>query len=248
MNEQLAIEVRRLREVREELDLTQAAFAERLGVKHSTVDLERGKVKLSGKIVMELARQYHINPMWLYGQSDQKRNQLESKNPAPKMISVDGIGQENILMVNAKAAAGYADNLQEEHFIADLPVFSIPLTEYRNASFRGFQVKGDSMMPAIKEGDWVIASAVEALKDAKQGKVSVFVEKDCLRIKKLKKNGKEWWLESLNEDYETVQIDPQDIQELWMFHSVLSSDVDFVTERQLLEEIRADVKQLKAKL
>ncbi len=248
MSSALTIEVKRLREVREELGLTQAAFAESLGVKHSTVDLERGKVKLSGKVVMELARQYHINPMWLYGQSQQKSLKQKPHNPAPKMISVDGVGQENILMVNAKAAAGYAGNLDQENFIADLPVFSIPLTEYRNASFRGFQVKGDSMMPAIKEGDWVIARAVESLKDAKHGKVYVFVEKDGLRIKKLQLNGEEWWLESLNESYEPVEIEPSDIQELWSFHSVLSTAIDFITERQLLQEIRADVKHLKATL
>src|SRR5690606_6239622 len=69
---ELDICVKRFIDVRRELGYTQAEFAQLLGVRNTTADIERGRTKLSGKVVSELLKQFKINPMWLFGESDQK--------------------------------------------------------------------------------------------------------------------------------------------------------------------------------
>ena len=183
----------RFKQVREELGFTQSAFAERLQIKKTTADIERGKVKISGKIVSQLLKDYHINPLWLYGDSKQKYLQPKNQDVAPKIITVNDQGAENILLVNVKAAAGYADNIQEPEFYEDLPAFTVPLPAYRNTSFRGFQVEGDSMMPAIQPGDWILAKAITNVEEIKNGKVYVVVEQESVRVKKVQKNTNSSW-------------------------------------------------------
>jgi len=133
----------RFKQVREELGYTQSAFAKILGIKSTTADIERSKVKITGSIVKDLLSKFSINPLWLYGESKQQYLNISSQNVAPRVITVDSQGAENILMVNAKAAAGYPGSIDDQQFYNDLPAFSFPLAEYRNTSFRGFQVEGD---------------------------------------------------------------------------------------------------------
>ena len=69
---ELPSEIRRFKEIREDHDFTQSEFAEQLGIKHSTADIERGRTKLSGRVVTELLRLFNVNPLWLFGYSNQK--------------------------------------------------------------------------------------------------------------------------------------------------------------------------------
>ena len=98
----------RFKELREELKYTQAEFARLLNMNtYSTADMERGRTKLSGQIVMELMHQFNINPLWIYGKSEQKKTGMIKNDVAPMAVTVDAVGNENIVMVNVKAAAGY---------------------------------------------------------------------------------------------------------------------------------------------
>ena len=71
-----SIEIKHFKEIREENNFTQSEFAEMLGIKNSTADIERGRTKLSGKVVSELLRQFGVNPLWLFGDSGQKYLQV----------------------------------------------------------------------------------------------------------------------------------------------------------------------------
>ncbi len=64
--------IKRFTEVRRDLGYTQAEFASKLGISNTTADIERGRTKLSGKIVVELLKQFKINPLWLFGDSNNK--------------------------------------------------------------------------------------------------------------------------------------------------------------------------------
>jgi len=246
----LALEksAQRFKQIREELGMTQSAFAERLRIKNTTADIERGKVKISGRIVSQLLKDYQINPLWLYGDSKQKYLQPQSKDVAPKIITVNEQGIENILLVNAKAAAGYADNIQEPEYYEDLPTFSVPLPAYRNTSFRGFQVEGDSMMPAIKPDDWILARAVSNMDELKNGKVYVIVEQESVRVKKVQKNADTLTLISINTEYPAVEIALSDVKEVWEFHSKLSTAMDVQPSNVLLKEIKTDLEEIKNRL
>ncbi|MDC0637150.1 LexA family transcriptional regulator [Flavobacteriaceae bacterium] len=251
MNTNLPIEIRRFKKIREEQGYTQQAFAELLGIKSSTADIERGKIKLSGTVVMELLKQFGINPLWLFGKSLEVHLRLDQSDVSPKVVAVDPNGQDTILLVNQKAAAGYPNNVQDVGWVGQLPAFHIPLPEYRNATYRGFQVEGDSMLPNIRPNEWVLGRAVESVGEASDSKIYIVVLFDSVLVKKLQKIPgvtKKVRLISLNAEYLPIEIAVKDIQELWQVNSKLTFGVDEPNESSLLRELQASMNELKGQL
>lgn len=242
--EKLPTEAKRLKSIREEFGETQAQFGLQLGIT-TTADIERGKTRITGQIIKELVKQYQINPLWLYGEAPNKY--LPKPDVAPKMVSLNEEGAENIVMVSAKAAAGYGQNIGDVDFYQTLPVFTFPLPEFRNATFRGFQITGDSMVPLVQPTDWVIAKAVPGLNDIVNGQVYVVVEADSVRLKQIKINQAQTQLTliSLNLDYPPVEIDAENVLELWEYHSKIT------TKREAgpgLEDIYKELREIKEQL
>ena len=111
-------------------------------------------------------RQFGINPLWLFGESNQKFLQVSQGDVSPKVISLNSAENENMVLVSQKAAAGYPHNVQDVDWYQQLPAFDMPLPEYRNATHRGFQIEGDSMMPNFRPGEWVLGKAVSTIEEA----------------------------------------------------------------------------------
>ena len=238
------IESKRLKIIREELGLTQAEFAEKIGLS-TTADIERGKPRITGSVVKELVKQFQVNPLWLYGESKQQK--LPKADVSPKVISLNQMEEENIVMVGTKAAAGYGQNIGDVDFYQSLPVFTFPLPEFRNATFRGFQITGDSMVPLVQPSDWVIARAVANLSDVVSGQVYVVVEEESVRLKQVKINKAQTKLTliSLNLDYPPVETESKDVLELWEYRSKIT------TKREAgpgLETIYQELQEIKRKL
>jgi SOS-response transcriptional repressor LexA len=238
-------EFKRFKQVREELKLTQAAFAEELGIGATTADIERGRTRIPGYAVKELLKKYRINPLWLFGESSQKYLQSEHSTMSPRVITVDGAGNDNIVMVSAKAAAGYPLNIGDAQWFESLPAFGIPLAEFRNATFRGFQVSGDSMLPVLRSGEWVFTKAVDDWNHLNAQLIYVVVTAESILVKKIKKenDGISTQLLSLNPEYPPIRIDRSEIQELWEVSSKLSfnlsADANSISLHQLHQEIAA---------
>lgn len=56
----------RIKQIRRELDLTQAKFAERIGMKQNSIALiESGKRNISDQAILSICREYGINEEWL---------------------------------------------------------------------------------------------------------------------------------------------------------------------------------------
>lgn len=250
MKTDLPFEIQRFKQIRDEKNLTQAEFAEVLGVKNSTADIERGRTKLSGHIVMQLLKHFHINPLWLFGESRQKEIDLYKADTMPKVVTVNGEGQDNISMVNQKAAAGYPHNVQDTEWYKKLPAFDMPLPQYRHATYRGFQVEGDSMLPDFRPEDWVLAKAVESLSFATNNKVHIIVLYDSVLLKKIEKQNDERTLKliSTNDIYPPYAIETKDIQELWEVTSKLTFSVNEHSENSILKKLEASMEELKAQL
>ncbi|WP_291870344.1 LexA family transcriptional regulator, partial [Maribacter sp.] len=195
--------LKRFTDVRRELGFTQSEFAKQIGVSNTTADIERGRTKLSGKVVVELLKQYKINPLWLFGESSQQYLETSSTSVIPKVVTVDSAENDNMVLVNAKAAAGYPQNIEDTSWYKELPAFDLPLPEFRNATYRGFQVEGDSMLPNLKPGEWVLAKATENIEDVNPNKIYVVVLQDAVLVKKVIRmpNSANVTLVSLNESY-----------------------------------------------
>lgn len=243
----LSTEAKRFKEVREELGLTQSQFASILGIKSTTAEIERGRIRITGMVVTLLLENYNINPLWLYGRSNKKLLDPKGTDVIPQMITVDNHGNENILLVSEKASAGYGSNLHDIDFYNELPSFTFPLAEYRNATFRGFQILGDSMLPLVYAKDWVIAEAVESIDHVKDGDICIIVEKESLRLKQIYKRESELELVSLNPEYASVFVDKQSILELWKYHSKLSQSKDMYQINKI-DEIYRDIQLIKDRL
>lgn len=251
METQLSIEARRFKKVREEQHYTQQAFAELLDIGSSTADIERGKTKLSGKVVMELLHQFNINPLWLFGKSFTQYVDINGGDVSPKVITLDIEGNESILLVNQKAAAGYPHNIQDTEWYETLPAFHIPLPEYRNASYRGFQVEGDSMLPNIRPNEWVLGRAVPSVSEASDSKIYIVVLKDSVLVKKLQKvvnSPDKVRLISLNDTYLPIDVSVKDIQELWMVNSKLTFGIDDDNDSTLLRQLQQSMQELKGQI
>ena len=251
MDKDLPVEARRFKTVREELRYTQQRFAEMLGIGSSTADIERGKTKISGKVVTHLLQEYGINPLWLFGKSFEKYVSLEGNDVSPKVITVDSSGDEQILLVNQKAAAGYPSNIQDVEWYESLPSFHMPLPQYRNATYRGFQVEGDSMLPNIRPNDWVLGKAVPSISEASDQRIYIVVMKDSVLVKKLQKisgtTGK-IRLISLNPEYLPIDVDTSDVLELWMVNSKLTFGLEEPSESSLLRQLKDSMEELKGQI
>src|SRR5690625_1476186 len=170
------MEATRFKLLREVFGFTQQAFAENLGIGSTTADIERGMPELSGIVVTRLMRQFNVNPLWLYGFSKNKfLNEVSEHSIFPRVLAVDSSDREKILMVNQKAAAGYPQNIQDVDWYDQLPQLDIPLPELRNASYRGFQVEGYSMLLYIRPGGWVLGLAGSGMEEDGYYKVQIGV-------------------------------------------------------------------------
>jgi phage repressor protein C with HTH and peptisase S24 domain len=251
MEKNIPVEAKRFKKVREEQHHTQQSFAELLGIGSTTADIERGKTKISGKAVMELLRQFQINPLWLFGKSFSQYVDISGGDVSPKVITVDVNDNDTILLVNQKAAAGYPHNIQDAEWYDSLPAFSIPLPEYRNATYRGFQVEGDSMLPNIRPNEWVLGKAVASISEASDSRIYIVVLHDSVLVKKLQKipnTPDRVRLISLNPEYLPIDVEVKDIQELWMVNSKLTFGVDEPSESTLLRQLQASMEELKGQI
>ena len=239
--------LKRFIEVRRDLGYTQAEFAKLLGISNTTADIERGRTKLSGKVVAELLRQFKINPLWLYGEQEAKNLETAHTTVIPKVVTVDSADQENMVLVNAKAAAGYPQNIADTSWYQQLPAFDMPIPEFRNATYRGFQVEGDSMLPNLHPGEWVLAKAIENVDYVSPNKMYVVVLQDSIMVKKIenKPNSNNITLVSLNKTYPPYDIKPFQIQEIWEVSSKLTFNVNATTETGLLRQLQESMDDLK---
>ena len=251
MKQQLSIEIRRFKKIREKQGHTQQSFGALLGIKGSTADIERGKTKITGSVVMELLNQFGINPLWLFGKSHEMHLSLDQANVQPKVIAVDTQGDDTILLVNQRAAAGYPHNVQDLDWVGNLPAFHMPLPEFRNATYRGFQVEGDSMLPNIRPNEWVLGRAVGHIAEASDSKIYIVVMQDSVLVKKLEKiSGQphKVRLVSLNPEYLPIEVATRDIQELWQVNSKLSFGLEEPSESSLLRQLQQSMNELKGQI
>jgi DNA-binding XRE family transcriptional regulator len=243
------IEARRFKQVREELGLTQSEFAEQLDAGRSTADIERGKKKITGRIIAQLLRQHSINPLWIYGYSFNKHIEVMGQT-SPKVISLNAQERENMLMVPVKASAGYADNVQDTDWYESLPTFNIPLPQYNDGSFRAFQVEGDSMLPVLRNKEWVMAKAVESVRLANNERIHVVVTNSMVVVKKLAKVAGESYVKliSLNPEYPTIEQPIDEISELWEVNSHLSFDLDEPSQNDAITSLQQGLESLKIEI
>lgn len=225
MDENLPTESLRIKQLRKQLKLTQQAFADAIQLKGSVADIERGKVRLPGAAVAKLLQVYGVNPLWIYGDSEEQTLEIRT-SILPKVVTLDANSNENIAMVNVKASAGYAHNLMDTEYYDTLPAFQLPLPEYKNASFRAFQVHGDSMLPVLNQGEWIIGKSQESLSDLSENQIYVVVLSDTVVVKKARMYASRLRLLSLNSLYPPIDVSPKEVKEVWKVTAKITTNLE----------------------
>lgn len=240
MQHLVALSLKRMQIAREALGYGVEDFTKKLAYPLYQ-SVESGENDIPGILVAKLMHIFSINPLWLYGESSIRFLDL-SANTAPKFIYLDEDNkEEGILMVNQKASAGYSQNIHEGEWYKELPSMKLPLPDYRNASYRGFQVQGDSMMPSIYPGDWVIGKSVPNIRELNYGKIHIVVLNDAVMVKQVLENldtPNTILLHSTNPEYEDLSVSVSDILELWEMSSKLTFAVGVSKENALRKELQ----------
>jgi SOS-response transcriptional repressor LexA len=156
--------------------------------------------------------------------------------------------KNNISMVAAKDMGAYIENHENPEYLKKLPTFSLPNDDFKDGTYRCFEVKGDSMSKTILQGDWVICKKVDDLeKDIKEGYIHVIVTHDGVLVKRVLNRIKERNQLALlcdNPDYYTVSADRDDIKEVWY----AKARVSYVFLAQSEKQIGIELNQLKAEI
>lgn len=227
-----------LKHLRSERKMSQQELADLLSVGRTTVaNIESHLANPGHRTLLEIAKIFDITlDDLLHKNLSTQLKKISTKTIGkgsgtiiyrPIVITVDDNGEENIVMVDTKAAAGYPTRYLEPEFYKELPAFKLPGSDYRNGTFRCFQIEGDSMQETLQHGDYVIARFCDDFtKSIREGYIHVVVTLDNVLVKRvLNKIAQEnkLYLLSDNEAYPEIIIDAEAIKEIWYVKSRLSN-------------------------
>ena len=144
-------------------------------------------------------------------------------------------------------------------YIEQLPTFNLPLSELnRNATYRMFQINGDSMLP-IPSGAYIIGEYVLDWTLIKDYQPSILVSTDEGVVFKriVNKSNHDFELHSDNQLYEPYTININEVMEVWKAIGYLNFDLsknqseekDQLSQmNNMLLQLQKEVKQLKGNL
>lgn len=175
---------------------------------------------------------------------------ISGKNMKVLSITVNEEGQDNIEVVEAKAAASYIDNIQEPVFLKRMDRMRLPGAAFKGGTFRAFEVKGNSMEPTILQGSWVIGRYLENFNDVRDGRVYIVVTQEAILIKRLLnriKQRQQLWAQSDNPEFEARPIFIEDVIEIWEFKAEMRFSAAPKTRDMMaqLQHLIADLSDLR---
>lgn len=178
-----------LRDLRKARHLTQSELAQAIGVAKSTISMyELGAREPDFETLEALADFFNV-PLATLIQTKANRTAYETNPFSRKGVKIPVLG---------RVAAGIPIDAVEE--IIDYE--EIPLSMAATGTFFGLLVKGDSMIPDIKDGDIVI---VRQQPNVENGETAVvLVNGDEATVKRVKRTDNGMMLMPNNPAYETV--------------------------------------------
>lgn len=249
--------------LRKKKGLTQAQFADKIGVKRSVIGAyEEGRAEPKLVLLQDICRYFNVT-------IDDVLAKNLSESGVEKPISgsdlrvlpilVDKQTEEELVsLVPVRASAGYALGFGDIDFIDELPRFKMPFQELvSNKSYRTFQIEGDSMLP-VQSGSYMICEYVQDWNAIKDNTCYVVVTKEegvvYKRLENHIEEQKEIKLISDNTEYEPYYLNINEVTEVWkaMGYTTFSLPEPQPVPSGMQElinqvaELRKDVKSLKS--
>lgn len=246
----------RIKNLRKELGLNQTEFAQRIGITQTSLSqIEGEKNGISYDVYKAIVTQFAVSPTWLmdgvgamFNLSSLDSARSDKRGALPLVVQVDSDEEENIVMVDKKAAAGYLNQQQDPEYIAKLPSFRLP--GYSGKTFRAFEIMGDSMLPGINPADMIVASYVDSLSEIKNGNVYIVVTHDgSIVAKRVTALGNDLFeLKSDNTFYEPYAVKAEDIAQIWKAESRITREFDKPSGNERMSSLEQRLLDLERKL
>lgn len=248
---------RNIKFLRKKDGLTQDDLARKLGVSRYKIgSYEEGRALPKLSLLQFLADYFKISldtlvntKLWEYEGTIHSGNfNDETGNLRILTTVVNSSNEERFAIVPEKAAAGYTVGYGDPDFIEKLPVFDLPLPEFRNdRTYRVFQISGNSMEP-IPSGSYIICEYIADLKEIQYSKPHIIVTKNdgivYKRIEKEMGNDQKLVLESDNPEYKTYTIAWPEILEIWKAVGFISTKLPGAQDisRNKIQHLISDLK------
>jgi phage repressor protein C with HTH and peptisase S24 domain len=194
-----------------------------------------------------------LNPTWLLtGKGDMilKPHQSLSdsgKTTLPAIVVTDKKGQEQILMMDSKAAAGFPAHINDADFYKKLPTMALPQVSNQSGTFICVQITGDSMSPTIQHDQWVVARYEEEFENIRGGDICLVVtETNGVICKRIYPNKKTGGIECVsdNEQYTAFELQRGQYQQLYKF----TCSISFTAPGEPASELRKEIKRFEKRL
>jgi transcriptional regulator with XRE-family HTH domain len=224
-----------IRQLRKENNLTQNDLAQKLGIKRSLLgayEEQRAEPKLA--TIQKLAALYQLPLETLINHDMTKHGATAHIDTSGQKLRILPIittptNKELMSVVPATAEAGYADAYADPEYIESLPSFSMPLPElYQDASYRLFQIHGDSMLPVTPKS-YVICSYVQNWHEIKDGHCYIIVTRErglvYKRVWNHLRDREMLLLKSDNPLYHPYELEATELLEVWKARGFISFDL-----------------------
>ncbi len=257
-----------LKYLRKSRSLTQAQFAEKLGLKRSLIGAyEEGRSEPKLATLQHFAQYFEvsidalINQDLTQGVSREQEYKPDTLGRSLRIlpITVDReTDREMSTVVPVKASAGYLNGFGDVDYIEKLPRFDLPFPELSSErSYRVFQIKGDSMLP-VSPGAYVICTYIQDWSDVSNDECYVLVTRSEGVVYKrvINELSKGYFrLKSDNPEYSTYEVPVHDVVEVWKavgYTSFTIPDGSSLGNLSFLEEsikrLQEDVAEIKKKI
>lgn len=232
--------VQRLWEYLQTLNLNPYELAEKLGY-NSPEKIYRifrkDGAKPSADFILDIANQFDsLNiDWWLTGKGNKEKREKKENSVSesiieyqrmPKVVVTNDKGNENIIMLDNKAAAGFPKHIDDDKWYAKLPTLKIPKITDKQGTFICVQVEGDSMQPTIMHDEWVVGKFVEDVSTLYGGDICLIVTNDGVVCKRVYiKDKKKGIIECVsdNEDYSPYELQANEYLQVYKY----ACDINF---------------------
>ncbi len=242
----------RIKIIRKQLGMSQTEFANDIGITQTSLSqLEGEKNGISYDVYKAIVEKFDVNPSWLMdGNGEMYRSADSNKKSSalPLVVQVGNDEEENIVMVDKKAAAGYLQGQSDPDYVGKLPSFRLP--GFHGKTFRAFEISGDSMTPAIHPGDLLVGAYEEKLEHIKKGDVYIVVTQDgSIVAKRVSSLGDhKYELRSDNETYEPYAVNASDIVQIWHVQARITKKLSKQNEGDRLSHMEQRLLDLEKKM
>jgi transcriptional regulator with XRE-family HTH domain len=227
---------RNIKALRKHHQLTQDQFAQKLGIKRSSIGAyEEGRaepplsnlgniaktfdVSIDSLVYENIEKVIGINP--LTGQKQEGNSRIGDVRLKVLAITVDSQDRENIEYIPQKAAAGYLNGFSDPDFLSEMPKFHLP--NLPTGTYRAFEISGDSMLP-VTSGSIIIGKYLDNPAEIRDGERYIVISKsEGIVFKRVFVDTNESMrLVSDNANFVPYEMPTEDVLEIWQSYAMIT--------------------------